>query len=149
MRKFEMTFDELINKGWLDQAIEDYHQWTAMPDVLISRYESFHDNLIQETQKISNFLQISLSDQIVEHIGRNFQTDRQKERMARLRPPNIGLSGREALVFDSHELLHWNHIHNGQVGAWRTLLNQDQRACLTHKFSDWLLATGYSIDDHP
>ena len=55
-----MTFDELIKKGWLDQAIEDYHQWTAMPDVLISRYETFHDNLIQETRKFPDFLQISV-----------------------------------------------------------------------------------------
>jgi hypothetical protein len=149
MRKFEMTFDELIKKGWLDQAIEDYHRWTAMPDVLISRYESFHDSLIQETRKISDFLQITLSDQMVEHIGRDFQTDRQKERIARLRPPDIGPSGREELVFDPRELLHWNHLHDGQAGAWITLLSQDQRSCLTHKFSDWLLATGYSIDDYP
>ena len=55
MRKFEMTFDELIKKGWLDRAIEDYHQWTAMPDVLISPYESFPNNLVQETQKITQF----------------------------------------------------------------------------------------------
>lgn len=145
MRKFEMTFDDLIEKGWLDQAVEDYHQWTAMPDVLISRYETFHNNLIQETRKISDFLQISLSEQMVERIGRDFQTDRQKERMTRLRPPDIGPSGRGGLIFDPRELLHWNHLHDGQVGAWRTLLTQDQRFCLTHKFSDWLLATGYSI----
>jgi hypothetical protein len=50
IRKFEMTFNELISKGWLDQAIADYYNWTAMPDVLISRYESFRDNLVQETK---------------------------------------------------------------------------------------------------
>ncbi len=148
MRKFEMTFEELINKKWLDQAIEDYHQWTAMPDVLISRYELFHDNLVQETQKISDFLRISLSDQMVDHIGHDFQKDRQRERVARLHPPDIGPSGRKGQVFDSRELLHWNHIHNGQVGAWRTLLTKDQRTYLTHKFSDWLLARGYSLNEH-
>jgi hypothetical protein len=145
MRKFEMTFDDLINKEWLDQAIDDYYQWTSMPDVLISRYETFHSNLVKETRKISDFLKIPLSEQTVEHIGRDFQMDRQKERMLRLRPPDIGISGREELVFDPRELLHWNHVHDGQVGAWKTLLTQDQRSCLTHKFSDWLLETGYSI----
>jgi len=143
IRKFAITFDELIKKGWLDQAIDDYYQWTAMPDVLISRYETFHNNLTQETQRISSFLQIPLGDQVMEHIGRDHQLDRQKAKIAQLHSTNIDAVERGDLVFDPRELLHWNHIHEGQVASWKISLTQEQSIYLTDRFSDWLLATGY------
>jgi hypothetical protein len=48
--------------------------------------------------------------------------DRQKARVASMKPPDIGPSGRKDLVFDARELLHWNHIYDGQVGAWKHCL---------------------------
>ena len=146
MRKFDMTFDDLIFKKWLEQAIDDYYLWTSMPRVMISRYESFQGNLVLEVRRIMEFLQIKLCDGQIQYIGEDLRMDKQKERIARLGQRHEGGVSDGGVIFDPVELLHWNHINEGSIGAWRSILTSKQALFLTTKFRKWLSSAGYSTD---
>lgn len=146
IRKFGMSFDQLIETKWLDQAIADYYRWTALPSISVSRYEEVYNNVIGEAKKINAYLGFPLQPLVVEEVAADYTIEKQKLRIEQIRVRHGShISGGE-IVFDPTELLHHNHIHAGEIGGWRRFLSPEQRAVLTDKYSDWLIETGYDLE---
>ena len=143
MRKFGMSFSELMDAKWLDQALVDYYHWTKCPSVSVSRYEDVVGDITGEAEKINRFLGAPLAFHDICCLSKEYGIDRQQVKINRLKE----LHGRsimpKEIVFDPIELMHHNHIHQGEVGGWRTLLSDSEKSLLTNKFSGWLEENGY------
>lgn len=146
MRKFGMSFDALVNAGWLDQAITDYHAWTNMPNVLVSRYEEMICDLKKEASRITDFLGLNVNPDALSSLAEQYDITSQKQRIHALKQR----CGQDILdsdiVFDEVELLHHNHIYKGEVDGWRYLLSPLQQHFLAERYSSWLLSRGYDIE---
>jgi len=141
-RKFGLTLNDLIERGWLDQAIVDGTRWCAQPRVLISRYEEFITNLTLEVERTAQFLGLLTTRSQAEQIAASLSIDKQRQRIREVMPVAAEATPAEPR-FDPYSLLHHNHIHLGEVGGWRTLSLADQ-ARLTERYGWWLAAHGYS-----
>lgn len=146
MRKFDMSFDALVDAGWLDQAIADYYAWTNMPNVLVSRYEKMICDLGQEALRIAEFLGLNADIEALSILAEQYVIPAQQQRIDTLKQRyGQGIDGRD-IVFDEVELLHHNHIHKGEVGGWRDQLSPLQQRFLTERYKEWLLSLGYDFE---
>ncbi|MBN8474940.1 sulfotransferase domain-containing protein [Sulfuritalea sp.] len=146
LRKFDMTFDALIDAQWLDQAIYDFRAWTGTPNVLISCYEDTIGDLRNEVFRISSFLGANLGNEEINLLAKQFTIPAQKQRIEAVRRRESGTIATKDSVYDEYELLHHNHIHKGEVGGWRVELSSDQQRFLTERYKPWLLSLHYSCD---
>jgi hypothetical protein len=146
MRKFDMSFDALIDAGWLDQAIIDYYAWTNMPNVLVSRYDEMICNLKKEMSRISIFLGLTVNSDVLSELSDGFEIPIQKHRIEALKRRHGHVIDDSEIVFDEIELLHHNHIYKGEVDGWRQLLSPLQQSFLTERYSQWLRTLGYSFE---
>ncbi len=117
LRKFNMSFESLVEARWLDQAISDFNAWTTMPRVLVSRYEKMVGNIGEEASRISGFLGVEIRSGEVLAIAAQYSVSAQQERIKSLRLRHPGTITADDIVFDDNELLHHNHIHKGEIGA--------------------------------
>jgi len=143
MRKFGMAFDDLVEAKWLDQAIADYWHWTRCPSVCVSRYEDFVDDVAGEAEKINKFLEMPLTLHDVCHLAKEFGIERQRTRISKLNELHSSSIMPKEIVFDPVELIHHNHIYQGEVGGWRKYLLDSEQYLLTERFSVWLEEHGY------
>ena len=146
MRKFDMSFDALVNAGWLDQAVTDYYAWTNMPNVLVSRYEEMNYNLMQEASRIADFLGLNVDSEALSLLAEQYDLPVQQQRIDALKQRYGQSINTSDIVFDEVELLHHNHIHKGEVDGWRHLLLPLQQSFLTERYSQWLLSLGYDYE---
>lgn len=146
LRKFDMTFDALIDAKWLDQAISDFRAWTCVPNILISRYENMISDLRNEVFRISGFLGANIGEEEIALLAEKFTIPAQKQRIEAVRRREPGTIAIEDVVYDEYELLHHNHIHKGEVGAWRFELSPEQQRFLTDRYKPWLLSLNYRCD---
>jgi hypothetical protein len=141
-RKFGISLEDLLERGWLDQAIADGKRWRAQPRVLVSRYEEVVMNLTLEVERTAQFLELQTTRSQAEQIAVSLSIDQQRERI-RVAMPEAARAARATLLeFDPHSLLHHNHIHEGEVGGWRTL-SPDEQLRLAERYGWWLTAEGY------
>lgn len=146
LRKFNMSFESLVEARWLDQAVSDFNAWTVMPRVLVSRYEDMVGSIGREACRISRFLGAGISSEEVQSIAEEFSIPAQQERIKTLRQRHPGPIMADDIVFDDKELLHHNHIHKGEIGAWRSELLPLQQRFLTDRYRSWLMSSGYSCE---
>lgn len=146
LRKFNMSFESLVEAQWLDQAISDFNAWTMMPRVLVSRYEAMVGNIGEEASRISGFLGTEISSGEVLEIAAQYSVPAQQERIKSLRQRHPGTIAVDDIVFDDKELLHHNHIHKGEIGAWRSELSPAQQHFLTDRYKSWLVSAGYGCE---
>jgi hypothetical protein len=139
IRKFEMSFDDLLGKRWLDQAIDDFHLWNQLPRMLISRYETMVDDLAGEASRIAAHLNITLADGEALELAGRYSLEKQKERVTAIAEKFRG----GGQMFDGHSLLHHNHIRSGARELWKTELKPEQTQVLNERFGNWLRAHGY------
>ena len=143
-RKFGLTFDELLERGWLDQAIADGARWRLLPRVLVSRYEDFAADVKGEVDRIACFLDLSLSRGRIAGIANMFSMEKQRRRIDEAIHGMGAVTPSSMSCFDPHSLLHHNHIHKGEIGGWRNL-PIEYRARLVERYGWWLAAQGYSV----
>ena len=143
LRKFGKSFEELRDAGWLDQAIDDYYKWCSLPTAMVSRYEEMRDDILGETARINRHLGAPLRIEEVEKIASGFTLETQKLRVEELKARVGRQVGNQDIVFDAKELLHHNHIHTGEIGAWRRLLSAEQIAFLNERYKTWLVDAKY------
>jgi len=141
-RKFGITLEDLLERGWLDQAIADGERWRAQPRVLVSRYEEVVVNLTSEVERTAQFLELQTTRPQAKRIALSLSIDQQRERIREAMPETARAAPATTLEFDPHSLLHHNHIHEGEVGGWRAL-SQDEQLRLTKRYGWWLTAEGY------
>lgn len=144
MYKQNAPFDRLWKRDILRELIEQYDLWTAHPQVLISRYETMMSDVPAEIRRIATHLGIPIDPTDAERIAAEYAVDKQIERIENAREVQVV---NEKAVFDTHHLLHENHIseHQGQVGQWRASLTMEQAGRIAERYGDWLEARGYAL----
>lgn len=145
MRKFDMSFGQLMEAKWLDQAIADYYYWTKCPLACVGRYEDFVGDISGEAEKINRFLGLPLELQDINRLAEKFSIDQQLVQIQKIREQNDCVILPNEIVFDPVELLHHNHIYQGKVGGWREILSDSEKSILTEKFSVWLEENEYDL----
>jgi Sulfotransferase domain len=143
-RKFGLTIDELLERGWFDQAIADGARWRLLPRVLVSRYEDFAADIKGEVDRIACFLDLSLSRARIEEIANMLSMEKQRRRIDEAVHGVGAVASSGTVCFDPHSLLHHNHINEGEIGGWRKL-PIECRARLMERYGWWLAAEGYSV----
>jgi hypothetical protein len=145
MRKFDMSFGQLMEAKWLEQAIADYYHWTKCPLACIGRYEDFVGDISGEAEKINRFLGLPLTLQDISRLAEKFSVAQQLVQIQKIKEQNGSAIFPNEIVFDPVELLHHNHIYQGKVGGWREILSDSEKMFLTDKFSVWLEENEYDL----
>jgi len=145
MRKFDMSFGQLMDAKWLEPAITDYYSWTKCPLAYVGRYEDFVEDISGEAEKINRFLGLPLDLQDVSRLAEKFSIAQQLVQIQKIREQNGSTILAKEIVFDPVELLHHNHIYQGQVGGWREILSDSEKSILTDKFAAWLEENEYDL----
>lgn len=146
MRKSEKTFDELWDMGFLEDRFEEYRRWTALPRVLVSRYETIIADLPAEVQRIAAHLGMALSAEAAQRIAADHSLERQRERIAAaVKNGDLRAGVVQGIYYNPTTNLHANHIHEGAIGGWKKVLSREQVERLEAKAGDWLLAHYYEL----
>lgn len=144
MHKEERPFSEESARHHVTQNLAWYAGWVKEAGVLVSRYETFVQDLPAEVARIAAFLNIPLSAADCAEVAAQYSLERQRETIAKSVEANH-LSRHANSQFDPYSLLHTNHIHSGEVGAWRSELTPHQIAFVEGLAGDWLTENGYPL----
>lgn len=120
-------------------ALDSYAHFTRAGRVLISRYEDFTRDIAGEVERIGAFLGLSASASLRDELVRGLDLDAQRRRIA-------SVEWREGQAWDPGSLLHHNHIRDGAVGKWRTVLTPEQVATIHAMAGPWLVERGYATE---
>lgn len=144
MHKQDAPFERLWQRDILRELVENEKKWTALPDMLISRYEVMTQDVAAEVDRIAAHLGIPVSPDEARAIAHEYSVELQKARTNNLRDVRKLNS---KITFDSHSLLHDNHISKtqGQIGQWREYLSRPQIDLIEKRYGDWLTAHGYPL----
>lgn len=128
-----------IAKGLIDH----YYQWTILPNMYITKYEEVILDLKKELYGIANFIGIDLKNEDVSVLCHDLSLNSQKKR--------IQLFGADKIIFvnkfnvyDSHSLLHTNHIASGKIGRYKDNLSAGQIQTIENATEHWLQRNGYT-----
>jgi len=144
MRKWNVTFEELVANRWLDRAIEMLESWSLHPRHLLSKYEDVRDNPAREVLRIASHLSIDCSDRLAVDLADAFSIEQQRRRVQIIAEKKASLNI-EGDYWDKESLLHHNHLFSGGSGDWKNMLTQQQVKILESRHRDWLLAKGYCL----
>ncbi len=145
MRKNEVTFEQLWAAKFLEQCLRQYQQWTSLPRVLTSKYETMMADLPGEVARIAAHLGIAADAEKCRQIADEHAIERQKERIEESIREGRLKHGYAKAYFDPDTNLHTNHIHAGEVGGWKGVLSEEQAAKIESLGGDWLAAHGYAL----
>jgi hypothetical protein len=148
MRKTEAPFEALWNGNFIARCLSNFDRWTQLPGVLVSRYEEMVDDLASEVDRIAAHLGLKLSKQQREQVADRFSIERQRERISAAVSAG-SMRGAFGQKCDRHSILHSDHIHSAESGAWRDQLTRRQVALIEQLAGDWLTAHGYAIRSAP
>ena len=146
MRKYQVSFEELWETGFLDEIISDYRAWNALPNILSSSYENIVVDLAAEVSRIAAHLGIHISLQECARIAESYSLQNQQLRTEgaarRARLQNGYLNAR----FDARSVLSAEHLSKqARVGGWKAQLRASQVARIESQVGEWMLAHGYSL----
>jgi hypothetical protein len=151
MHKFAATFDDIVRERLLERCLENDTLWMSQPNLVCQRYEEIVADPVRAVTELATHLQIPLSAGEAEQLAADYSFEANQERANalrdRLKAEGVDLSGRDnALRFDPHTLLHWNHLRENRNGGWREQASPQQRKRLATIVGDWLSARGYERD---
>jgi len=144
MRKWDVTFDDLIASRWLDRAIGMLESWSVLPAHLLSRYEDMRDNPACEVLRIASHLSIDCSKTLALDLANSLSMEQQKKRILNIAQKKNSLNIKGD-YWDEASLLHHNHLFSGRSGEWKKILTHQQVALLEFRYRDWLLAKDYGL----
>jgi hypothetical protein len=153
MHKLRASFEEVVERRcFLDTCLANDRFWRAQPGVLCLRYESLTADLHRGVRVIAAHLRLALSEEECATLAAAYTLEANRQRTnalaARLRAEGCDLEDpRNALLCDPHTSLHWNHLREGRVGAWRDQASAQERRVLAGICGPWLVAQGYEADD--
>ena len=146
MRKYHRSFEDLMASGFLGHCLEQYDKWTALPNVLTTRYENMVANLPAEVERIAAHLGIAVSTDTCRQIAEEHSIDQQRARIAEnTRTGDLRESIVKGTFYNPSTNLHTNHIHEGAVGAWTQILDATQVQRLEAEAGSWLVEHGYDL----
>jgi hypothetical protein len=115
-------------------------QWTKEPNVLVSRYEDFRNNIESEIVRIANFTGLIHSPERYAEIAQKLSVEGQKKFIESFDFDNRGIgSGRNR--YDPKTQIHKNHLAGGEVGKWKSVLTPEQSKYIDELINNPQLAT--------
>ena len=139
MNKNNMSFTFLIRNNFLNNILNNYYLWTALPNMYISKYEDVITNLKLEVYNIARFLNINKSLKECNKIANNFSIDKQ---IARINKLQTSLKNNK---YDSVSLLHSDHIFSGDIHYWKRVLSWKQVSMIQSNYKKWLQKNNYFL----
>jgi hypothetical protein len=144
MKKFSVSFDDLWSGGFLDKSLGNYRRWTALPRVLVSRYETIIADPATEVRRIAEHLALPLDEERCRRIAQEYSVESQRKRIAGFDQDSLrdGVAGAR---YDPSSMLHVNHLQGGIVGDWKSRLKRREVALIEERGFAWLTEHGYPI----
>lgn len=141
--KYDMPPFSFVHGG-LASLLKEYQQWSSVPKIYVTRYESMIHDIAAEAIRLAQFLDIELSTEQAKELAERFGVDRQRESIRNA--TNVTLVGAGANKFDATTLLHHDHIQFGGSGAYRKILSPRLIAALEWQLRSWMRQNGYARD---
>lgn len=170
--KWGWDFDTLVDS--LDDAIKTFDELSLVQrGVLTQRYENIVSNVENEVRHIVSFLNITVSDQVIDEVINENSLEAVLKKTAMVDPSatspkaslrhtwslfrgvlgKIGGGGvdpgepvknrRHANRYDARTLLHSNHVTDLSTEQRNLLITHEQFQFIDDRYSDWLQAQGY------
>ncbi|HID98313.1 MAG TPA: FkbM family methyltransferase, partial [Thermodesulfobacteriaceae bacterium] len=143
MRKFGMSFEELMEKEWLNHAIATGEKWRSCSNILVSKYEDLVRNPGREFCRMARHIGIELSEEYRDHLVGEYSLERQRQRIEELNRENLVVQ--DEMLYDDFSQLHVDHIHKGEIGGWKNILSHREAEILSLRYRDWLCENGYAV----
>ena len=137
MRKFSVSFPDLLNKQWLDYAINAGSLWESQNKVRSFRYETSVNDIETFIKTTAEDLEIEIRMEDIQSLAQEHSLKEQRKRADDLKE-----SCRQV---DDITQLHFDHIAAGAAGIWRGSLNREQQDTLNILFGDWLQQKDYEV----
>jgi hypothetical protein len=152
MHKFVQTFEQVLApEGLVPRCIRNDEFWKTQPRTLSQQYERLVQDPLAGVREIASHLDIDPATGEAESLVDEFSLAANRQRAERFaeqqRQEGHDLGDPvNALLWDPHTLLHWNHIRTGEVGSWRRLADPLQLLALALTCGPWLIERGYERD---
>jgi Sulfotransferase domain len=142
VRMRNSTFEKVIFQTQeIKECIDNFYAWTALDNVLISRYEDMIADLVNETLRISHHLGLACSLEDAQTIADQFNLKKQRSRIEQWQAAKQeGASG-----YEPKSMLHANHINSDRLQNASTKLSALQIAYLENMTETWLKSQNYTI----
>lgn len=134
--KKDTTYEYIIDKR-LKYHLDIFEPWERIEQMYVARYETFAFDLQNEIKRIASYLDIGVSDEIVEAIYEKCNIENHKKYIKQL-----DYSNRK---YDNKTMLHPNHIHSGESLQWKSKLTQKQVDKIEDQAKVWLESNGYQL----
>lgn len=142
-KTFVNSFDEAIS--WSNNQLENYYLWTAIDEIMVSRYENMVADLYNEVLRIANYLEIKVTNSLAREIASKFELNRQKQRIKEFDYEHDGLKGSGEDMYDPVSQLHKNHINSGKWGQWKKSLSKEQIKLIESLAFSWFVDREYPL----
>lgn len=124
-------------------AIKAFQKWeeAGHADCLILKYEDTIKDVPSACLQIADFLNLAVSQTQVSEICHQCSVETISERLKNLKDYELMRSS--GMAWDSHTLVHLDHLNGGIVGRARKELDEGLLFALEDEFGEWLVTHGY------
>ncbi len=134
------------NDTFILDYIVYFHLIKNLPFSLMSKYENFYNNILQECIRISSFLNISVDLKTMQQIETDFSRDVLISKMDIKKMEDfIGKNGRRYKI-NKKTLIHFNHFGNYFPGSYENDLLKNEINKIEKLAGYWLISNGYKIN---
>jgi len=148
LSKGSETFEHLWKDGFLDRILTNFHRWTSLEAVLVSRYDEMVADLSGEVGRIAAHLGIAVGREECERVAAEYTVAQQRERVREAEAAGR-LRQTDGIQYDPVSNLHVDHIRSGESGEWRSRLAPEEVAMIEDRAKAWLTANGYPLSLSP
>ena len=145
MNKFNLSYYEIVKRGFIETIVKAYYDWTRLENTLISRYETMIENIAQEARRIAEYLGIEISEATAKRLDQKYSLNNQIQRIRQFDYQKGGVNLRSGEILDPKTLLHANHIFSGKSGQYKTELSRIQISLIESKAYRSLVEVDYPI----
>jgi len=145
----DAPFDYVLSQR-LHKLVEHHQSWKQAPNTQGIEYRDILEQPQTGIRRISSWLGIDCSEQLVEKIALACSPEATRKRIEEInnRPAENDSAIHvqkvsETRYFDTDTLLHANHITSGKIGRYKNRINHEQIEALNLLLKDWLIEEGY------
>lgn len=154
LHKRGQDFEAFLRQGMIHQILANHQFFMSRRGsgaFLVQRYEHLVRDPAEGVREIGAHLGIALSPHECASIADaySFSSNQTRTRTTAERMSATGLDPSDpsnAVCYDPHSLLHWNHLRRGDVGGWRDEATPRERAILARLLGRWVAEHGYDAD---
>ncbi len=117
-----------------------------MPNIMLSRYESFYCNIESECNKVSDFLNIEIDDLTKKDISNSLNYNQGKKIAENNNKEDFTGKNTHIYKIDKKTLIHNNHFKHIHPGAYKMILSKRNLLSIEQVAYFWLIRHKYNIN---